>query len=334
MIDFRSDTVTQPCDAMRRAMAKAAVGDDVYGDDPTVNQVQDKVADLLGTQAALLVPSGTQSNLIALLTHCQRGDEYIVGQGYHTYLYEAGGAATLGGIVPQPLPVELDGSLSLNRIQASIKPDDIHFAKTRLLSLENTHNGKVVPCEYIDSAIQLAQRNQLLCHLDGARLFNAAVASHCSVKKLAQGFDSVSVCFSKGLGAPIGSMLCGSRRFIEQAKRWRKMLGGGMRQAGVIAAAIEFALANNVERLAQDHNNANLLVELLSQDARVKVSSARTNMVFIEFETEMLAQKVAATLATKNIIITPAKKTRLVTHVNISTKDVELFVKELKDAMR
>ncbi|MCW8877524.1 MAG: low-specificity L-threonine aldolase [Kangiellaceae bacterium] len=334
MIDFRSDTVTRPCHAMRKAMANAEVGDDVYGDDPTVNGVQQKVADMFGTEAALLVPSGTQSNLIALLSHCQRGDEYIVGQEYHTYLYEAGGAATLGGIVPQPLPVEADGSLFLDKIQSSIKPDDVHFAKTRLLSLENTHNGKVVPPEYINSAIQLARDNQLLCHLDGARLFNAAIASGRSVPSLVKGFDSVSVCFSKGLGAPVGSMLCGNYNLIEQAKRWRKMLGGGMRQAGIVAAAIDFALENNIHRLKEDHENALLLAELLSEIGNIRVNPPQTNMVYIEFDSEVDTQKIARKLRQKNILISASRRTRLVTHLNISEQDIEKFVYELRQLMR
>ena len=240
-IDLRSDTVTQPTPAMRAAMLAAPLGDDVFGDDPTVNALQNKIATMLGFEAALFTPTGTQSNFCGILAHCQRGDEYIVGQMAHTYRWEGGGAAVLGSVQPQPLAHAADGSLPLADIEAAIKPDDAHFAKTRLLTLENTIGGKLLPFSYVQAATQLAKSKGLATHLDGARLFNAAVAQAAAnktdprteAKRIAGCFDSVSVCFSKGLGAPVGSALCGSQDFIARAHRVRKMAGGGMRQAGV-----------------------------------------------------------------------------------------------------
>ncbi|MGX5172983.1 low-specificity L-threonine aldolase [Aliikangiella sp. IMCC44653] len=333
VIDFRSDTVTQPSDAMRQAMASAEVGDDVYGDDPSVNRLQNKVAELTGHEAALLVPSGTQSNLIALLTHCGRGDEYIVGQDYHTYLYEAGGAACLGGIQPQPIEVSDDGTLNLNKVAQRIKPDDVHFAKTKLLALENTHSGQVIEQHYLKQAIELAHQNRMLAHLDGARVFNAAVAQAVDVATITASFDSVSVCCSKGLGAPIGSLLCGSKAFIEQAKRWRKMLGGGMRQAGVIAAAIDYAIEHNFERLSQDHNHAQLLGSLLAPIEELAVEAVHTNMLYINFASEQVAKDVESQLKAQGIIFSGAKRTRLVTHLGIDEKAVYRFVASLKQAL-
>ena len=264
-VDLRSDTVTQPTAAMRVAMLAAPLGDDVFGDDPSVNALQDALADRLGFEAALFMPTGTQSNLCALMSHCQRGDEYIVGQFAHTYRWEGGGAAVLGSIQPQPLAHQADGSLSLADIEANIKPDDAHFARTRLLTLENTIGGKVLPLPYLAEASALAQKHGLARHLDGARLFNAAVAAggdpYAAAREITQHFDSVSVCFSKGLGAPVGSVLCGSREFIQRAHRWRKMVGGGMRQAGVLAAAAQHALDHQVARLADDHALAQRLAD-------------------------------------------------------------------------
>lgn len=330
MIDFRSDTVTRPSQEMRQAMCQAVVGDDVYGDDPSINQLQEKVAKMLGKEAALLVPSGTQSNLIALLTHCGRGDEYIVGQNYHTYLYESGGAATLGSIVPQPVAVEMDGSLDLANIQRVIKPDDIHFAKTRLLSLENTHLGKVISNEYIKQAIALARHHQLATHLDGARVFNAAVAQGIDVAEITRQFDSVSICCSKGLGAPVGSLLAGSQEFIGRAKRWRKMLGGGMRQAGILAGAIDFALDHHVQRLTEDHQHALHLQKKLEEIDELGVESAHTNMLYIELANADIGMQLGAYLKTKDILISAGKRVRLVTHLDISLRDIEVFVEEVK----
>ena len=237
MIDLRSDTVTRPSQAMLAAMATAEVGDDVWGDDPTVKRLQDALAERTGKEAGLSFPSGTQSNLPALMAHCARGDEYIVGQLAHTYKYEGGGAAVLGSIQPQPIENAPDGSLPLDKIAAAIKPIDDHFARTRLLALENTIGGKVLPAQYVTDATALARKHGLATHLDGARIFNAAVASVRPVADLCAPFDSISICFSKGLGAPVGSVLVGSKALIDVAHRWRKVLGGGMRQAGVLAAA-------------------------------------------------------------------------------------------------
>lgn len=268
---------------MRAAMASAAVGDDVWGDDPTVDQLEAKTAALLGKDAALFVPSGTQSNLCALLSHCQRGEEYIVGQNAHTYKYEGGGAAVLGSIQPQPLEFEPDGSLDLDKVRAKIKPDDEHFAMTRLLSLENTVDGKVLSMAYMAEARALADEFGLAFHLDGARVWNAAVALDIDIAEIASLFDSVSVCLSKGLGAPVGSVLVGSAPFIASAKRWRKMLGGGMRQAGILAAAGIYALDHHRERLADDHALAQRIGEALDTVPGVSTTAVNTNMVFCDF---------------------------------------------------
>ena len=264
---------------MRLAMAAATVGDDVYGEDPTVNRLQSACAEQLGFEAGLFVASGTQSNLAALLTHCGRGDEYIAGLDAHTYRFEGGGAAVLGGIQPQPLPFSDDGTLSLGAIEAAIKPDDFHFAKTKLVCLENTQGGKPIGPAYLASVRALADRRGLRVHLDGARLFNASVMLRVDAESLARPCDSVSVCLSKGLGAPAGSVLCGNADFIEAARRWRKVLGGGMRQAGVLAAAGLYALSHNVDRLAEDHRRA----EQLAAGLRNVGIEARqyTNMVFV-----------------------------------------------------
>ena len=292
MIDLRSDTVTRPTAAMRAAMAAAEVGDDVFGDDPTVNALQFRLAQILGKEAALITPTGTQANLCALMAHCGRGDEYIVGQKAHTYCWEGGGAAVLGSIQPQPLNQAADGSMALADIEASIKPEDAHFPRTRLLALENTWGGKVLPPEHVQAATALARRRGLATHLDGARLFNAAVASadgspgaaFARARELAAPFDTVSVCFSKGLGTPAGSVLCGSRELIGRAHRARKMLGGGMRQAGVIAAAALHALDHHVDRLAQDHANARQLAQALQGLPGVTVEMPQTNIVFVDVD--------------------------------------------------
>jgi threonine aldolase len=285
IVDLRSDTVTRPTAGMRRAMAEAAVGDDVYGEDPSVNALQAELASRLGFEAGLFLASGTQSNLTALLTHCGRGDEYIAGQAAHTYRFEGGGAAVLGGIQPQPLSEGPDGQLDLNAVEAAIKPRDPHFARTRLLCLENTHTGRALPVEYGLNARALCDRRGLTLHLDGARLFNAASALGVDARDVAAPFHSVSVCLSKGLGAPAGSVLLGSRAFVDEARRWRKVLGGGMRQAGVLAAAGRYALVHHVERLAGDHERAARLAEALGDCAvftgRVR---AATNMVFVDID--------------------------------------------------
>jgi len=279
--DFRSDTVTRPGPDMRAVMAAADVGDAVYDDCPTTHQLEITAADRLGKEAALFFPTGTQSNLAGLMAHCGRGDEYIVGQMAHTYRNEGGGAAVLGSIQPQPLANESDGSIALAAIAAAIKPDDFHYARTRLLALENTFNGLVLSDTYLEAASALARRRGLAMHLDGARLFNAAVTGNGGAEAIARHFDTVSVCLSKGLGAPVGSFLAGPRDLIERARRIRKMLGGGMRQTGILAAAGLYALEHNVSRLVDDHARAARLSEILSHYPELGAGSARTNMVFM-----------------------------------------------------
>ncbi|MBC6941248.1 MAG: low-specificity L-threonine aldolase [Xanthomonadales bacterium] len=318
MIDLRSDTVTQPTAAMRAAMAAAAVGDDVYGEDPTVNALQQRLAAELGFEAGLFVSSGTQGNLCALLAHCQRGDEYLVGMDAHTYKFEAGGAAVLGSIQPQPIVQDDDGSLPLDALERARKIDDMHFARTRLLALENTWHGRVLPQDYVVAASRWARAHGLGMHLDGARLFNAAVASGCSARELAAPFDTVSVCLSKGLGAPAGSVLLGSRVLIDAARRWRKMLGGGMRQAGVLAAAGLHALDHHRARLVQDHARAAQLAAGLADIDGIRVTAHHTNMVFIEVARERL-QTLAAHLHAHGVraSIGYLPTVRLVTHLDI-----------------
>lgn len=321
VIDFRSDTVTQPTSAMRAVMAQAEVGDDVFGDDPSVNHLQSMLAERLGFEAGLFVASGTQSNLLALMAHCQRGDEYIVGQEAHTYKYEGGGAAVLGSIQPQPLDHDSDGSLPLARIVSAIKPPDAHFAKTRLLTLENTIGGKILPQSYVVDACALAHHHQLSCHLDGARLFNAALGSGTDPRELVAPFDSVSICLSKGLGAPVGSVLLGNKDFITQAKRWRKVVGGGMRQAGILAAAGSYALEHHVARLADDHAHAQQLAAGLRGIPGLQVDSAHTNMVFVSIAPER-AEAFTTYLQEQHIRVTGLYRLRLVTHLDISSADI------------
>jgi threonine aldolase len=321
-IDLRSDTVTKPSAAMRAAMAEAEVGDDVYGEDPTVNRLEAIAAERLGSEAAVFVASGTQSNLIALLAHCERGDEYIVGQQAHTYKFEGGGAAVLGSIQPQPLDFESDGTLDLARVEGAIKPDDPHFAKTRLLCLENTQAGKVLPLDYLDRAREFTARKRLGLHLDGARIYNAAVELGVPVTAISRAFDSVSVCLSKGLGAPVGSVLCGPRPFVARARRWRKMLGGGMRQAGVLAAAGLYALERNVERLAEDHANARRLAAGLARIDELDVSPAATNMVHVTVPAERAAA-LRAHLRERGVVVRAGSTLRLVTHLDVARADVD-----------
>jgi threonine aldolase len=333
LIDLRSDTVTQPNEAMRQAMARADVGDDVFGDDPTVNALQTKIANLLGFEAALFVPTGTQSNLCGILAHCQRGDEYIVGQMAHTFRWEGGGAAVLGSVQPQPLTNAIDGSIPLADVEANIKPDDAHFAKTKLLCLENTIGGKVLPITYIEAASTLALSKGLLRHLDGARLFNAAVAqaqqnnSHALIeaKRIAQHFDSVSICFSKGLGAPVGSALCGSADLIKRAHRIRKMVGGGMRQAGVIAAAALYALENNIERLSDDHARAKRLEAGLKTIEALEVEPVQTNILFVDVKPagKEKATTLIAALKEQGILATGLYRLRFVTHLHTSDEAID-----------
>lgn len=331
-VDFRSDTVTQPTDAMRRAMFDAPLGDDVYGDDPTVNRLEAMAAEMLGFDAALFTSSGTQANLLALMAHCERGDEYICGQQAHNYRFEGGGAAVLGSIQPQPLTNQADGSIALADIEAAIKPDDAHFARTRLLSLENTIGGKVLPMSYLAKAQALAFNRGLKIHLDGARLANAAVALNKPMADIAGHFDSVSVCLSKGLCAPVGSLLLGDDRLITKARRWRKVLGGGMRQAGVLAAAGILALEQQVDRLAEDHDNAALLArELAAIDGfEVDMGAVQTNMVFANLAPHIEVGTLATALKERGFIISPSRQLRLVTHKDISQSDIHDFIAALK----
>jgi threonine aldolase len=329
LIDLRSDTVTRPTPAMRAAMAAAEVGDDVFGDDPTVNALQECIAAMLGKEAALFMPSGTQSNLCALMSHCQRGDEYIVGQGAHTYRYEGGGAAVMGSIQPQPLTNQPDGTIRLEDIEGAIKPDDAHFARTRLLALENTFGGQVLPMGYVEAATALARRKGLATHLDGARLFNAAVAGKHTAQQIAQHFDTVSVCFSKGLGAPVGSALVGPKDFIARAHRIRKMAGGGLRQAGILAAAALHALDHHIERLAKDHANARALAEGLQGLTGVSVQPPQTNIVFVDLAQEKAAGAVER-LAAAGVLATGLYRLRLVTHLDVKAEDIPRAVAVLR----
>ena len=332
IVDLRSDTVTRPTAGMRAAMAAAPLGD-VFGDDPSVNALQAALAERLGFEAALFMPTGTQSNLCALMAHCQRGDEYLVGQFAHTYRWEGGGAAVLGSIQPQPLNHAPDGSLPLADIEANIKPDDAHFARTRLLALENTIGGKVLPMDYLAAASGLAQRHGLSRHLDGARLFNAAVAvaardasdPYDAAKRICSHFDSVSVCFSKGLGAPVGSVLCGSRELIQRAHRWRKMLGGGMRQAGLLAAAAHHALDHQVTRLGEDHALARRLAEGLQGLPGLAVEAPQTNIVFCDVD-KGIAAKLVEHLKSEGVLTTGLYKLRFVTHLDVDAEGVDRAV--------
>ena len=323
VIDLRSDTVTQPSTGMREAMAAARLGDDVYGEDPTVNKLEAEMAQRLGFAGALFVPSGTMSNLLALMAHCGRGDEYIVGQQAHTYKYEGGGAAVLGSIQPQPLEVQADGSLDLAQVAAAIKPDDFHFARTRLLALENTMQGKVLPLAYVAAASRLTRENGLALHLDGARLYNAAVKLGVDAGDITRHFDSVSVCLSKGLGAPVGSVLCGTADLIAKARRLRKMVGGGMRQAGQLAAAGLYALDHQIQRLADDHANAAYLAEGL-RACGYEVEDVQTNMVYAQLGDRAEALKAFA--AERGITLSAAPRLRMVTHMDVSRSQIEQVV--------
>ncbi|MBC7001538.1 low-specificity L-threonine aldolase [Photobacterium sp. BZF1] len=334
-MDFRSDTVTRPTQAMRDAMAAALVGDDVYGDDPTVNELEQWAAERHGFESALFCSSGTQANLLSLMAHCERGDEYLCGQQAHNYMFEGGGAAVLGSIQPQPIENEKDGTIPFTKLAAAIKPDDAHFARTRLLSLENTINGKVLPLSYMAEAREFVNQHNLKLHLDGARVYNAAVALGVDIKEISQYFDSMTVCLSKGLGAPIGSLVLGDKAFISRVRRWRKVLGGGMRQAGILAAAAKIALTEHVGRLADDHANAKALAEGLNRVPGFKVNTdvVQTNIVFTKVDPAIDQQALAAKLKEKDIIITPGNPMRLVTHIDITRDDIGTFLKELEIAL-
>jgi len=328
-IDLRSDTVTRPSPGMRAAMAAAEVGDDVDGDDPTVNGLQAHMAERFGFESALFFTSGTQSNLAALMAHCGRGDEYLVGQDAHTYKYEQGGAAVLGSIQPQPLENEPDGGISLERIAKAIKPDDIHFARTRLLALENTIGGRVLPPAYQRDVTEFAHANGLSTHLDGARIFNAIVKLEVGEKTAVAGFDSVSVCLSKGLGAPAGSVLVGPRDFIAQARRWRKALGGGMRQAGVLAAAALYALDHHVQRLADDHANAAYLAAGLNA-LGLHVEPPQTNILYVDIPAKQVPA-LTAHLAQRGILATITPRTRLVTHLDLPREKIDTTLQAFRE---
>jgi len=356
IVDLRSDTVTQPTAGMRAAMAAAPLGDDVFGDDPSVNALQEKIAGLLGFEAALFVPTGTQSNLCGILSHCQRGDEYIVGQMQHCYRWEGGGAAVFGSVQPQPLNHQADGTLALAEIEASIKPDDPHFARTRLLALENTLGGKLLPFAYIEQAAALAKSKGLARHLDGARLFNAAVAQAAlsvrpepveglarastgsartvlaEARRIAQCFDSVSVCFSKGLGAPVGSALCGSRDFIARARRVRKMAGGAMRQAGMLAAAASYALDHHVERLAVDHALAQRLAQGLAGIEGLQVEAPQTNIMFVDLTGPVREQSEALLkhLAAQGVLATGLYRLRFATHLDVDAAGIDRAIAAIR----
>ena len=339
-VDLRSDTVTQPTEAMKQAMLAAPLGDDVFGDDPTVNALQHRIAQMLGFEAALFVPTGTQSNLCALLAHCQRGDEYLVGQMAHCYRWEGGGGAVFGSIQPQPIAHQPDGTLALADIEAAIKPDDAHFARTRLLALENTLGGKLLPFEYVQSATALARRHGLSTHLDGARLFNAAVAQAAQTggavvdeaRRIAQCFDSVSVCFSKGLGAPVGSALCGSAEFIRRAHRVRKMAGGGMRQAGMLAAAALHALDHHIERLADDHALAQRLAAGLAGVPGLQVEAPHTNIVFVDLVggARDRSADLLSHLAANGVRATGLYRLRFVSHLDVDANGVDHAVSVIR----
>ena len=341
VIDLRSDTVTQPTVAMRNAMASAPLGDDVFGDDPSVNMLQEKISAMLGFEAALFVPTGTQSNLCAILSHCQRGDEYIVGQFAHCYRWEGGGAAVLGSVQPQPLQHQADGTLRLEDIEEAIKPDDAHFARTRLLALENTLGGKLLPFPYLQQATQLAKSKGLARHLDGARLFNAATAQAASTgadvreeaRRIAGCFDTVSVCLSKGLGAPVGSVLCGSREFIARAHRIRKMAGGGMRQAGMLAAAGTYALDHHLDRLSEDHALARRLAEGLADLPGLQVEMPHTNILFVDLKGQARERsaELLQFLQERGILATGLYSLRFVTHLDVDAAGIDRAIKAVTE---
>jgi threonine aldolase len=352
VIDLRSDTVTRPTTAMRAAMLAAEVGDDVYGEDPTVNALQQRLADELGFDAGLFVPSGTQSNLLALLAHCERGDEYLVGMDAHTYKFEGGGAAVLGSIQPQPIMQADDGTLPLERIEAAIKPVDPHFARTRVLALENTWHGRTLPLDYLLAAHDVARAHGLGLHLDGARLFNAAVVqaeagggdAYAEARAIADLFDSVSVCFSKGLGAPVGSALVGSKELVARARRVRKMAGGGMRQAGLLAAAASHALEHHVVRLGEDHANARRLAAGLAGIEGLTFAPPASNILFVDLSPALVQARTAARwggehdslveqLRSRGVLCTGLYKLRFVTHLDVDAAGVDSAISEIRRAL-
>ena len=342
IIDLRSDTITRPTPSMRQAMASADVGDDVFGEDPTVNRLEEMAAERIQKEAALFVASGTMANIVSQMAHCGRGDEIIIGDQAHIFFYEQGGSAALGGIHPRTIRTEPDGTLSLEAIEASIRPDNVHFPITRLIALENTHNrcnGSPLRPEYMEAVSALAHRFQLKIHVDGARIFNAATALNTTASDLVAVADSVSFCLSKGLAAPVGSLVCGSKIFIAKARRVRKVLGGGMRQAGVLAAAGIVALTEMVERLSEDHENAKVLCMGLSQIKGLRVDPERvfTNIVYIDITRSGLTEsELAGRLETEGVRLIPVgpKRLRAVTHYHITREDVNETLKIVSKVMR
>lgn len=332
IIDLRSDTVTKPSVGMLKAMLNVDVGDDVFGEDPTVLALETRLSDMTKMESAVFAPTGTQSNLMGLMAHCRRGDEYIVGQSAHTYMWEGGGAAVLGSIQPQPLDFCADGTLDLDKVAAVIKPIDDHHARTKLLCLENTTGGKVLPLDYLSRIPSFCKANHLSSHLDGARVFNAVVSQNVQLSTISQNFDSISLCLSKGLGTPMGSVLCGSKPLIKEARHWRKMLGGGMRQIGIMAAAGLYALDNNILRLEEDHSNAEFLAQELSQIEQVKLISVNTNIIFITVDN--LYSELCAYLLSQGIRFPQTrarqKLVRLVTHLDVNRSDITWVVNKIK----
>ena len=338
MIDLRSDTVTLPTEEMRNAMATAVVGDDVMGEDPTVNQLEKMAADLAGMEASLFVASGTMGNLVSVLAHCDRGDEVVLGDKSHLYRGEAGGISVLGSVSFKPLHNQEDGTIDINQLFESISPDDFHFSKTKVIALENTQNhcgGAVLLPEYVEKVSNFTNKHGLLLHMDGARIFNAAVYLGLNLSTLLENVDSVSICLSKGLSAPVGSLVCGSEEFISKARRIRKMLGGGMRQAGIIAAAGIIALEKMVDRLSEDHINAKKLAVGLSKipNIGIDIDQVQTNIIFFEIK-EVSELKLASLLENKGVKIYPRKpKWRIVTHSGITSTDVDIVLDAFKKSM-
>ena len=342
IVDLRSDTVTHPTPAMREAMARAEVGDDVFGEDPTVNLLQQVAAERMGKEAGLFVPSGTMGNLAAVLAHCNRGDEVILGNLSHTFLFEGGGVAALGGVMPRTLPNLPDGRLDLEDIKGAIRPDDVHQPVSRLIVLENTHNrcgGTVLSADYIRQVGDLAKERQLKFHIDGARIFNAAVASNTPARVLAEPADSITFCLSKGLCAPVGSVLCGSAEFIHRARRIRKQLGGGMRQAGILAAAGLVALNEMVDRLSEDHRRAGELADELSGISGLSVDTKipASNMVFVSLcdEVPQNSTQVAVRLAELGVKVQTvgARRFRMVTHYWVDDEGIQQTINSFKKVL-
>ncbi len=353
-IDLRSDTVTQPTEAMREVMAAAEVGDDVYGEDPTVRVLEETTADLLGLEAGLFVASGTMGNLVAILAHAGRGDEVVLGDRSHTFLYEAGGIAVLGGVHPYTIPNNDDGTLALDAILSAVRPDNIHYPRSRALCLENTHNrcgGTVLGVEYVRSACELAHEHDLVVHLDGARLFNASIALDVPAAELTRHVDSVTICLSKGLGAPVGSVLCGTREFIGRALRIRKLVGGGMRQVGILAAAGLFALSHHLERLDDDHRRAARLAEGIAAIPGLRLLGSgpggmpETNLVYFEIDANvgnetgktLTAADLSTQLRERNVLANPLgsndRQMRMVTHLDVGDSDIESALSALQSVI-